>query len=95
MRRCQGRLAFCATRLSTPAPQVLEWRVGVVREHALEPRLRLLLLLAGAAGAPPPPRDPEAARRGGQPFPAAPAVEESRRGEDREARCGRDGRARS
>lgn len=70
---------------------MFERGVGVVREHALEPSLRLLLLLAGAAGAPP---DPEAARRGGRPAPAAPAVEQRRRGEDRKARGGRDDRAR-
>ena len=39
--------------------------------------------------------DPEAARRGGRPVPPAPAVEKSRRGDDREARGGRDGRART
>jgi len=77
------------------AAQVLERGVGVVSEHALEPCLRLLLLFAGAAGAPPPPPDPEAARRGGRPIPPAPAVEKSRRGEEREARGGRDDRART
>jgi len=77
------------------AAQVLERGVGVVSEHALEPCLRLLLLFAGAAGAPPPHPDPEAARRGGRPVPPAPAVEKSRRGDDREAHGGRDGRART
>lgn len=71
---------------------MFERGVGVVREHAFEPLLRLLLLLAGTAGAPP---GPEAARRGGRPVPAAPAVEQRRRGEDRKARRDRDGRARS
>jgi hypothetical protein len=92
LRRWQGCLAFCTSQLSTLASQVFERGVGVVREHALEPGLRLLLLLAGAAGAPP---DLEAARRGGRPVPAVPAVEQRRRGEDRKARGGRDGRARS
>ncbi|WVZ66075.1 LOW QUALITY PROTEIN: hypothetical protein U9M48_015349 [Paspalum notatum var. saurae] len=75
LRRWRGNIAFCASRLSTLTAQVLEWGVGVVGEHALEPGLRLLLLLAGAAGAPPPPRGPEAAGGGGRPVPASPAVQ--------------------
>ena len=90
MRRWHGCLAFCTSQLSILAAQVFERGVGVVREHALEPGLRLLLLLAGAAGTP---LDPEAARRGGRPVPAAPAVEQRRRDEDRKARGGRAGRA--
>lgn len=90
MRRRLGLAAVVAgaNRSSTLAAQVLEGGVGVVCDHAPEPGLRLLLLLAGSARAAPSP-SPEEAGRGwrASATPSAPAVEESRHREGREA-CG-------